>query len=167
MVVDELHICKGCNYSFYCEGCWCCEYYIITGSRRPCKGGAGCIVREGQPELKLRHSSSRNWGAKKILELCRQGKSTAEIAQEVEVSKSTVLKCLNQHGLMARNVRQDRRPEWDTEKAMELYRQGKTTSEIAQVVGASKVTVYRWFYKRGYFANMKHKQGHREDGGTI
>ena len=38
--------CRGC---FYCGGkteyVKCCNYYLITGKRRPCEAGDGCTVR--------------------------------------------------------------------------------------------------------------------------
>lgn len=40
------HPCEGC---FYFGGRWetvkCCNYFLITGQRRPCPAGKGCIVR--------------------------------------------------------------------------------------------------------------------------
>lgn len=41
------HPCDGCYYfggkQAYVK---CCNYYLVTGNRRPCEAGEGCIVRK-------------------------------------------------------------------------------------------------------------------------
>lgn len=41
--------CEGC---YFFGGRWetskCCNYYLITGIRRPCPPGRGCTVRAGK-----------------------------------------------------------------------------------------------------------------------
>lgn len=43
----EKHPCEGC---YYFGGRWevtkCCNYFLITGERRPCQSGEACIVRK-------------------------------------------------------------------------------------------------------------------------
>jgi len=168
MVVDKWYVCKGCDYSFCYGSGYGCAYYTDRHGHRPCKAGTGCTVRKGEPEPEVKClKSSHKWDKEKALELCRQGKTVAEIAHEVGVREGTIYDYLHICGMKARSPNQHRGPKWDTEKAMELYRQGKTASEIAQVVGANHETVRRWFYKRGYYANTKHNRGYREDGSAI
>lgn len=39
--------CKGCYFfGGKAEAVKCCNYYLITGKRRPCDVGAGCTVRK-------------------------------------------------------------------------------------------------------------------------
>ena len=38
--------CEGCcYYGGYAKAVRCCNYYLITGNRRPCPQGEGCTVR--------------------------------------------------------------------------------------------------------------------------
>lgn len=43
----EKHPCDGC---YYFGGRWetvkCCNYFLITGQRRPCPTGKDCVVRK-------------------------------------------------------------------------------------------------------------------------
>ena len=42
----EKHICDGCDYfGGYNRFSACCNYFLITGKRRPCPTGKECIVR--------------------------------------------------------------------------------------------------------------------------
>ena len=42
----EKEPCEGCVYYGGCKkAVRCCNYYLITGNRRPCQQGAGCTVR--------------------------------------------------------------------------------------------------------------------------
>lgn len=38
--------CTGCKYAGTCGAYGCCNYYLITGKRRPCKFGTKCPVKE-------------------------------------------------------------------------------------------------------------------------
>ena len=41
------HPCKGCFFfGGKAESVKCCNYYLITGKRRPCEPGEGCTVRQ-------------------------------------------------------------------------------------------------------------------------
>lgn len=42
----EKHPCEGCDYyGGYNRFSACCNYFLITGKRRPCPTGKECIVR--------------------------------------------------------------------------------------------------------------------------
>lgn len=45
------NFCKGCKYYYSIaqngrSGFGVCQYFLMTGKRRPCKGGEGCTVKE-------------------------------------------------------------------------------------------------------------------------
>lgn len=43
---EDKNPCVGCDYhGGYNRYSACCNYYLITGHRRPCPAGAGCTVR--------------------------------------------------------------------------------------------------------------------------
>ena len=56
--VREQHPCKGCYYfggkQEYVKSC---NYYLITGTRRPCDAGAGCTVRKDGTRRKVNKST--------------------------------------------------------------------------------------------------------------
>ena len=47
--MSKKHPCEGC---YFYGGRWetakCCNYFLITGKRRPCPPGKDCIVRKGK-----------------------------------------------------------------------------------------------------------------------
>lgn len=53
------HPCNGC---IYLEGCYeqsaTCDYYLITGKRRPCEPGKGCTVRLETRKRKVKRKES-------------------------------------------------------------------------------------------------------------
>lgn len=69
--------CAGCVYQTLVGGYLICDYISITGHRRPCPFGAGCIVKqtkEGEPV-------SKRWDVETALKLYEEGKTDPEIAE--------------------------------------------------------------------------------------
>jgi len=87
MAIDESYVCEGCDYSVNYGGGWGCFYCSDGRPRRPCKAGAGCTVRKGKPEPKVKRSAlAHSWDTEKAKELCRQGKEllTNNLCQSAE-----------------------------------------------------------------------------------
>lgn len=64
-VVDKKY-CKGCYFfSGGFEGVRLCNYYLMTGKRRPCPAGVGCTVKLVMKKRKANISVSKN-GLKKL-----------------------------------------------------------------------------------------------------
>lgn len=59
--------CDGC---FFFEGRWetskCCNYFLLTGQRRPCPAGAGCTVRKDGKSGRKKAMTIQNNIAQKI-----------------------------------------------------------------------------------------------------
>lgn len=75
--------CVGCDYL---GGMGTCDYILLTGTHRPCKPGAGCIVhtREGV------NVKTRNWDTARAEALRAEGKTAFEIAEMVGASEAAV-----------------------------------------------------------------------------
>ena len=57
----EKHPCEGCYYhQGYNRFSACCNYFLITGQRRPCPTGKDCTVRkDGKPDnRKKKHKNT-------------------------------------------------------------------------------------------------------------
>lgn len=54
--------CKGCKFygGWTLEVC-CCNYFLITGKRRPCETGAGCTVREDRKQVQRKAMKIKNY----------------------------------------------------------------------------------------------------------
>ncbi len=53
--------CKGCfYYGGKAESVKCCNYYLITGRRRPCEMGEDCIVRMESSEVRRKSVKIKN-----------------------------------------------------------------------------------------------------------
>lgn len=61
----EKHPCEGC---IYFGGRWetvkCCNYFLITGKRRPCPVGKDCVVREDGKNTNRRAMTIKKKNAK-------------------------------------------------------------------------------------------------------
>lgn len=73
--------CEGCIYSGYepVSG-HTCDYYLMTGQRRPCKSREGCTVR----------AEHEKWDTGMARRLFFAGKKDCDIARAVGVSERTI-----------------------------------------------------------------------------
>ena len=94
------------------------------------------LVKEAEKEAKRREQEE-------ILELIRQGTSKKEIIGILGVSEPTVYSKINEidPALVEETEREAERRE--KEKILELMRQGKSKSEVANTLGVSLATVYK------------------------
>lgn len=54
--------CKGCMYyGGWTQEVCCCNYFLITGKRRPCEMGAGCTVREDRKQVQRKAMKIKNY----------------------------------------------------------------------------------------------------------
>lgn len=74
----------------------------------------------------------------KIIELARDGKTSAEIAASMSCSESTVNRVLGKEGFVKKR---GRKPAYDREKMKELRKEGKSPAQIADALGCSAVLV--------------------------
>lgn len=82
--------------------------------------------------------------ANDVISLYREGVSAAEIARRNDVTTTTVTSLLKKHGVMPQLKRGDRDKniEADRIRVIELFKEGKTPSEIGRITGRSKSCVY-------------------------
>lgn len=71
----------------------------------------------------------------------RKGTTITALAELSGLPRHEVLQALRFAGQEVEGTRQRT---WDTDKALELYSQGKTDREIAEAVGVSRQVVYNW-----------------------
>lgn len=55
----ENHPCNGCYYWRDMFVCYGCHYLLITGSRRGCPAGAGCVRRREATQEEIRRDNKR------------------------------------------------------------------------------------------------------------
>lgn len=89
---------------------------------------------------------------KRFLELQKQNLSVAEIAAQLKVSEGTVFRLRNYYINIHSNINGDK------DKFKELYGEGKTDTEISDILGYNKSTVSRWRKDLGWKTNKKKKQ---------
>lgn len=55
------HPCEGCRFAFagYGVDLYGCEYFLITGQRRPCPAGKGCTVKRKAQTTKHEQQKAR------------------------------------------------------------------------------------------------------------
>lgn len=84
--------CAGCVYQVKAGGYLVCDYISITGHRRPCPFGTGCIVKETEGTMK-------DWDKVRAYVLYQAGASDDEIGEEVGVHRQTVRRWRMEHDL--------------------------------------------------------------------
>lgn len=121
-----------------------CNYYLITGIRRPCPAGSGCTVADAGRKLRpweipivASDGVLKNWGAD----------------QETR-------------SLAALGMTENRRPgkkrvQWDTEEGRRLREQGLFNREIAERLGVSESVVSA--YAREHWQDIKVSRRRRWD----
>ena len=81
---------------------------------------------------------------KEILELKRDGKKQAEIAEIMGVSSATISKWISQIDPQKVKEVEDEAKQKRNEKILELKRNGKKQAEIAEIMGVSSATISKW-----------------------
>lgn len=141
-LVDEY--CNKCR--FYSPHTTTCDYFLVTGKRRPCPAGKGCKAREKE----LRKGGRRiKLDEAKAYELYEQGKNDHEIAQEVGVSDSAIYYWRKSRSLKANMEHRERNMNWDKELARRLYYLRWSDRAIAKVVDVSPYVIGQWRKKEG------------------
>lgn len=122
-----------------------CNYYLITGIRRPCPAGSGCTVADAGRKL-------RPW---EIPIVANDG----ALGEDWSENKET-------RSLAALGMTESRRPgkkrvQWDTEKGRQLREQGLFNREIAERLGVSESVVSAW--AREHWGDIKVSRRRRWD----
>lgn len=129
-----------------------CNYFFLTGRSRIAQHPPGrrdpsqCILympREGGKVYMNRRTTAPVWEPL-AFKMHKQGASDREIAAAVGVSPSTIYVWRVKHGIKSGYVKPKRYASFDTQKALELYKEGKSDREIGEVVGVSRQTVGSW-----------------------
>ena len=61
--IKPLSSCDGCfYYGGKAKAVKCCNYYLVTGVRRPCDAGAGCTVRKDGTQTHRKPARVKNVG---------------------------------------------------------------------------------------------------------
>lgn len=94
-----------------------------------------------------------------LLRLHRAGKNDRQLAEELEVSKTTVRKWRLKNGLEANERPNQSRV--DERKAMRLYEGGWNDTQISKALGVSVNTVWKWRHRRGLPSKYKEKINER------
>lgn len=104
---DNNKSCKGCIYLG--EQVKSCDYFLITGKRRPCPPGEGCTAKHCGKKGHTRPFEMRAHSTRfhrmvpaterdpRILELYEAGKTDAEISRETEHSISAIYNWRKRH----------------------------------------------------------------------
>ena len=121
-----------------------CNYYLITGQRRPCPAGAGCTVADAGRKL-------RPW---EIPIVANDG-----VLEGWGADQET-------RSLAALGMTENRRPgkkrvQWDTEEGRRLREQGLFNREIAERLGVSESVVSAW--AREHWSDIKVSRRRRWD----
>ena len=79
------------------------------------------------------------------------GSSISDIADEFDVSYTTIYRYMEKHGIERRTANQDREGNWKDEEVMRrLYvDKGLSIPEVAEELGCGKTTVHRWLKEHG------------------
>ncbi len=108
-----------------------CPYYIPDGTER-----------EREPE------KEKSW-QEKAAALHRAGATDREIAAALDLKKDTVRVWRYRHGLPVNRDRMGDGEHFDWTKARELYDEGACDTEIMELLGCSRSTVYKWRDREG------------------
>ena len=122
-----------------------CNYYLITGQRRPCQAGSGCTVADAGRKL-------RPW---EIPIVANDGALGEDWGADQET-----------RSLAALGMTESRRPgkkrvQWDTEEGRRLREQGLFCREIAERLGVSESVVSAW--AREHWQDIKVSRRRRWD----
>lgn len=124
----RVRYCRGCVYLGSAGMNACCDYYLVTGNRRPCPAGTkDCSVKK--------YGNGSEPSAEHIA-WCK--KVDAEIeARRKELEKAQRVKDLCEQNGVNRTlfaVKRGRRIKWDTDYAFSLYCKGYYIHEIASIL---------------------------------
>lgn len=67
-----------------------CDYFLITGNRRPCTAGKGCTVRTDSANRRSRGKKQPKWDTKRGYELFQKGLTDQQIAERLGTSSTAV-----------------------------------------------------------------------------
>ena len=121
-----------------------CDYFLITGRRRPCPAGEGCTEHTA---IKKPAEHPAEIDVASGLRIYRKGTVKKSAA-------SAVVKADKKEGKME-GTGKKRGYTFDTEKAYELYRQGLTDSAIGKACGIGSNSIYNWRKKNNLPANKR------------
>ena len=140
--------CAGCYYSCTTSFGIACDYIgYHDGHRRPCPAGADCT--EYKP-LKKSFSmrANRRLDADRALALYRQGKTDAEIADELGMVRQTVARWRQGMKLPSHQKSGTQgNYKLDTSTALALNEEGYSDLFIAKELGVTEQSVIRWRQK--------------------
>lgn len=121
--------CKGCRYK---DRNYICDYYLITGQRRPCKPwpGGGCDAKDTR-KIRDPRCHPPNLMSK------RQ-------KRKIEATKHTYKSRLE-----------------DNQLAAELYEKGASDLQIALACGCRRETVMKWRHATGRESKYRQKRKER------
>lgn len=122
-----------------------CNYYLITGQRRPCPAGAGCTVADTGRKL-------RPW---EIPIVANDGAMGTDWGADQETRSLAVL------GMTESRRPGKKRVQWDTEEGRRLREQGLFCREIAERLGVSESVVSAW--AREHWQDIKVSRRRRWD----
>lgn len=132
--------CRGCIYFDVVSTCGCCNYYLLTGKRRPSKFAApDCKARTYKPGYVVPEYHIR---------YCQRVDEEEAIKQQNGVGKKSPkhLNSLEQCEEAHREAlkRPGRKPTWDVGYGLWLYRLGYYYFEIADIVNTTqdKIAAY-------------------------
>ena len=134
-----------------------CNYFFLTGKSRiaqlppELRDPAKCpmyIPREGGKVHMNRRITAPVWEPL-ALKMYKEGRSDREIAAAVGVSPTTIGTWRVKRKLKSIWVMPKRYGSFDTQKALELYKQGKNDGEISVAVGVSRQTIGTWRHELG------------------
>lgn len=93
-----------------------------------------------------------------IVELLKEGHSTYKIAENLNISRNTVSKIRNKHNIDRYKIepRKSPVPGTKTDNIINLFDDGKSCEEIAEIINTSKQFVYKTVYRwRDGFSDRK------------
>lgn len=124
-------VCRRCAYRGYVGNWSTCDYILMAGHKRPPRVDGVCPVFEP----KGRHSEPARQRPMRVKDKGSLPQSPAATAPSKEGAKG--------QGSKKPPVKMDR------ERALELYRQGKTDPEIGEMLGVHRTTVALWRRQAG------------------
>lgn len=134
--MEKWRYCRGCKYLSSAGHNGCCDYFLMTGKRRPCQIGKDCTVREYKKDYKQSDSHvawckevDERLEAERIEQERRQAKEQSFMRSVRDAPKVTLDYALDRkHG---------RPRSFDYDYAFYLYCRGFYISDIREILSIS------------------------------